>query len=319
MKTTIIIIVILLVSPSAMSPQELTIMSYNCENAFDTIHDVGKNDTEYLPGSAKRWTRWRMFQKLDKIGKVIAAASTAVPVDIVCLEEIENDTVLSYLTRRTPLASVGYEYIMTHSADVRGIDVALLYSPFTFHPFHHHAIRANTTSATRDVLYVSGTAGIGDTLDIFVVHLPSKLNGRQSMRNREVVASAVMQSIDSLRDIRDDPHVVVLGDFNDGPESKLCKTYFTNLVNLSTQYALIDQSKKAIVKGTYKYNGFWDCIDQIMVSRNLAGSKPYILNFPFLLEDDTKFGGLKPFRTYIGYKYNKGFSDHLPVMLKLIL
>ncbi len=319
MKATITIIVICFVGALTVFPQKFTIMSYNCENAFDTIHDEGKNDMEYLPGSPRRWTRWRMFQKLEKIGKVIAAASATVPVDIVCLEEVENDTVLSYLTRRTPLASVGYEYVMTHSADVRGIDVALLYSPFTFHPFSHHAIRANTTSATRDVLYVGGTAGKGDTLDIYVVHLPSKLNGRKSMKNREVVISAVVQSLDSLRGVRNDPHVVILGDFNDGPKSKLCRTYFASFVNLSEQYGLIDGSKEARVKGTYKYNGFWDCIDQIIVSKNLAGGKSYILNFPFLLEDDTKFGGIKPFRTYIGYKYNKGFSDHLPVMLKLIL
>jgi hypothetical protein len=42
-----------------------------------------------------------------------------------------------------------------------------------------------------------------------------------------------------------------------------------------------------------------------------------ILALPFLLENDKKFGGKKPFRTYYGYSYNGGFSDHLPVLLKL--
>ena len=37
--------------------QGLTIMTYNCENAFDTIHDEGKRDEEYLPEGTRHWTR----------------------------------------------------------------------------------------------------------------------------------------------------------------------------------------------------------------------------------------------------------------------
>jgi len=39
----------------------------------------------------------------------------------------------------------------------------------------------------------------------------------------------------------------------------------------------------------------------------------------FLLEPDIKFGGLKPKRTYVGFKYQEGFSDHLPVLLQVEL
>jgi len=42
-----------------------------------------------------------------------------------------------------------------------------------------------------------------------------------------------------------------------------------------------------------------------------------VLDFDFLLEPDTKFQGKKLFRTYNGFKYNGGYSDHLPVRLKL--
>ena len=42
-----------------------------------------------------------------------------------------------------------------------------------------------------------------------------------------------------------------------------------------------------------------------------------IADLPFLLEQDTKYGGLKPKRTYLGPYYHGGFSDHLPVYIDI--
>jgi hypothetical protein len=38
----------------------------------------------------------------------------------------------------------------------------------------------------------------------------------------------------------------------------------------------------------------------------------------FLLEQDKKYMGLQPYRTYAGPKFIGGFSDHLPVYIDLI-
>lgn len=108
-------------------------MMYNCENAFDTKHDQGKNDEEYLGGSPRFWNRTRYFAKLRSIGKVITSVDSIRPVDIVGLCEVENDSVIHDLLNRTPLKYIGYEYVMTNSLDERGIDVALLYMPYSFH------------------------------------------------------------------------------------------------------------------------------------------------------------------------------------------
>ncbi|MBL7105412.1 MAG: endonuclease, partial [Bacteroidales bacterium] len=43
-----------------------------------------------------------------------------------------------------------------------------------------------------------------------------------------------------------------------------------------------------------------------------------IFNPDFLFEEDMKYLGIKPFRTYSGPKYQGGFSDHLPIYLDLI-
>ena len=37
----------------------------------------------------------------------------------------------------------------------------------------------------------------------------------------------------------------------------------------------------------------------------------------FLMKKDQKYPGLSPFPTYRGYRYQGGFSDHLPVLLDL--
>ena len=79
----------------------LTLMELNVENLFDCQHDSLKNDTEFLPDGSHHWTRWRYWQKLQKIGKEIMAAnewegdSTATAYllpDLVALCEVEHDS-----------------------------------------------------------------------------------------------------------------------------------------------------------------------------------------------------------------------------------
>lgn len=290
--------------PIIVCSQTFRVATYNCENAFDTIHDVGKNDTEFLPDGNRRWTRGRMFTKLKNIGKVIMSIDSIRPVDVICLNEVENDTVLTYLTRNTALSRVGYNYIMTNSPDERGIDVALLYSPLTFHLISYDFIRPRIVAKTRDVLHACGWVDDHDTIDIFAVHLPSKLNGRTSEKNRMVIARQIMSYVDSLNHIRKSPCIVVLGDFNDGPNSSVVKEGFKELTDLMTSD---DHS--------YKYQGQWGCIDQILVNDAMKQKNvnAEVAVRPFMLEPDDKFSGLKPKRTFVGWKYNHGFSDHLPV------
>lgn len=311
-----------------MVAQPVTIMSYNCENLFDTIHDSTFDDFEFLPTGTHHWSRWRMYQKLRGINQVIMAADTLRPLDIVCLEEVENDTVLTYLTRRTALNSIAYNYIMTQSADTRGIDVAIIYSPYTTRLLHHHPIRAVTTSPTRDILYASLMVHGRDTLDIYALHLPSRLGGRTAGRNREAVIKTLLTAVDSLWHVRRSPNIVILGDMNDGPRSKLIHRNLADFINLADMkhktaphYSVRGGYKTQSgnqVGGTYKYQGAWDCIDQIIISPSLLPllRSAEIIAPPFLLEPDERYGGVKPRRTFIGYTYNGGTSDHLPVMVR---
>ena len=129
-------ILFLLCSFLSEAQTRLTIVELNTENLFDTRHDTLKNDYEFLPDSPRHWTRTKYWQKLNRIGQTIIAcgedSSGWTLPDIVGLCEVENDSVLFDLTRRSLLRKARYEYVMTASNDARGIDVALLYSPFSF-------------------------------------------------------------------------------------------------------------------------------------------------------------------------------------------
>ena len=114
--------------------EQFTLVELNCENLFDVSHDSLKQDQEYLPDATRHWTRKRYWRKLDNIAQeILSCRDDGIP-DLVALCEVENDSALTYLTRRSLLRNAGYEYLVTSSPDLRGIDVALVYSPFSFSP-----------------------------------------------------------------------------------------------------------------------------------------------------------------------------------------
>lgn len=289
----------------------ITMLTYNCENAFDTIHDEGKNDYEFLnDGTTKaKWTAARMRKKMHNIAQVIVAAQPETPFDVVTLCEVENDSVLSFLTKRTGLKHLGYRYVVTDSDDPRGVDVALMYNPLRFRPVEIDTLRARTLRATRDVLHVGGIVPCGDTLDVYVVHLPSKLGATIARLDRKRISNMVLEHADSIRCCRWAPHLVVTGDFNDeltSAGSPFTGSFLSDLIPNSTA------TKKGGV-GTYKYAGVWGVIDHVLVYPRTEGSWSEVVQLPFLLEPDKTYGGVKPYRTFLGPAYNGGFSDHLPV------
>ena len=124
----------------------LTFVELNCENLFDTRHDSLKNDMEFTPEGSYHWTRTRYWRKLNNLAKELVALGEKgnkeweIP-DLVALCEVENDTVMTDLTKRSLLRLAGYEYLMTSSPDERGIDVALMYLPSSFCPLRSYPIR----------------------------------------------------------------------------------------------------------------------------------------------------------------------------------
>lgn len=279
----------------------LRLVSYNVENLFDCLDDTLKADDEYLPYGKRRWSPKRYRRKLNEVAKVLLALSQegeAPP--LVALYEVENEQVLHDLTRQTPLCHADYRILITSSADVRGIDVALLYRPDLFRILSSRPLRANLPGQrpTRDVLHVSGllSPALHDTLDLFLLHLPSRMSGTHVTEPyRCHVAQAVRHALDSLTQLRQRPCFLLMGDFNEGPRGKaLTQVLRARAMEASPQrvYAQAERNTQAqrsadvrlqdtalyqllsprrpsslrSIQGSYKFQGHWELIDHLLAS-----------------------------------------------------
>lgn len=332
----ILLIFFLLYIPHSKAQEEppFRVMCWNVENLFDTRHDSLKNDYEFLPEALRHWNYNRYKKKLADIAKVITAVGEWNPPVLVGLCEVENDTVLRDLTRYSPLKEQNYLYVMTDSPDERGIDIALLYQRDRFKLLFHRSIPIGLFQPhcrpTRDILHVCGLLHTGDSLDIFVVHLPSRSGGaKESEPYRLFAARKLHLEVDNILTSRLHPQVIIMGDFNDYPENKSISQVLEataptsepkplKLYHLQARKAKDEKNKF----GSYKYQGEWGLLDHLIVNGSLldpsapfstSEEKANVTQFPFLLINDEKYGGLQPFRTYYGIKYQGGYSDHLPI------
>ncbi len=302
----------------------LTFVEYNCENLFDCIDNPVTADNDYTPSGLYRWTYDRYWKKINNISKALLSCGereeeTTIP-DLIALTEVENDSVLTDLTQHSLLWRAGYEYIVTHSPDERGINVALLYSPLTFAVINTYPLRVTPIKGmrpTRDILYVKGRTAMDDTLHIFVVHAPSRLGGEYETRKpRQRVMERLTLSLDSLQTLTPNAKIIIAGDFNEEPQGKALKgLYARDLVNISSQAQGANGAQ-----GTYKYQGQWEYIDHIFVSSNLSdGASCRINDTPPLLTKDNDYGAVRPNRNFYRIKWMKGFSDHLPLVARIRL
>lgn len=289
-----------------------TVVELNCENLFDCQHDSLRNDYDFLPTSEKQWTTNRYWEKLNNIAREILSCGTddRLP-DVVCMVEVENDTVMRDLTRRSLLRNASYEYVMTDGIDERGIDVVLMYQTNTFHIIDHESLRIrrdSTERPTRDILHVVGELRSGDTIDVFVVHFPSRRNGVKQTRDYRL--RAVSTILERIENLAENHSILVAGDFNDYRDDASLQAFaeagFTN--------ATADAKGNNGAEGTYKYRGEWGSLDHILLRGNIKRhlQTTHINDLPFLLqgEEEQKM----PRRTYRGNFYQGGYSDHLPLV-----
>ena len=327
MRVRLSILTFLLMILLPLSGQGYTVMFYNVENLFDTVDDTVKNDDEFLTGGERRWTSSRYHRKLNSIARTVAAAGEWELPALIGLCEVENEEVLKDLVFGTILSAGNYGIVHRDSPDPRGIDVALLYRRDLFRisdvqawlPESHDSIPV----LTRNLLYVKVTKA-EDTLHLVLCHLPSRRGGvlaAAGLRERMITLAA--DRVDSImKASAGGAAVIVMGDFNSTPQDELMSalTGTGKFVNLS---ALLSEQGK----GSYKYQGKWEMIDQILVSSSMLDSTTAfhtqpgffkVVEAPFLLMQDETYPGLKPFPTYGGYRWSGGYSDHLSVLVRII-
>ncbi len=323
---TLVLIVSLSVLHAA-EPETLEILFWNVENLFHPTDDSLVEDEEFLPGSARHWTWERYNHKVNNIWKTLLSVKDEGLPDIIALCEIENMEVLKDLFIYSPLKYYSYQWVHFDSPDRRGIDVCLVYNPGKLELLESRSIFPDFASSRgytgRDILYCHFRWG-QDSLHILVNHWPSKYGGAGITDQYRVIAARTVRSIidpifheDSLAE------VIVCGDLNDGRDSRAIRVLTESSGTLQGLNCIYGKGNQT--EGTLKYQGQWMVYDHFLVSPSLLdrsgisikANYSRIYDPDFLLTSDERYGGIKPFRTWEGYTYTGGFSDHLPVILEL--
>jgi predicted extracellular nuclease len=305
---------------------------YNTENFFDTRDDSLTADDEFTPGGARHWNYSKYKTKVNNLYKTVIALGTWNPPDLVGICEVENKQVLTDLVDNTPLSKYNYRIIHANSPDKRGIDVALIYNSDRIRVLQSRYFGVGKAGLfTRDILYCKARLG-DDTCHFLINHWPSRSSGQlETEPDRLAAASRLRSIVDSLFSVCRKTKIVIMGDFNDEPwdmslfQALKAKTD-TRIAQSDYLYNLSRAPEGGKLKGTVKFRGEWSLFDQVIVSGSLLESLKglhvhpgdyHIFGESFLLEPDEQYNGFKPFRTYNGYKYQGGFSDHLPVYLDI--
>lgn len=301
-----------------------TVAFYNLENLFDLIDDQHTNDNDFLPTSAKKWTPKRYQNKLRKLGFAISnigRRETGKHPALVGLAEVENAKVIEDLIESKHLEDCNYNYIHYDSLDERGIDVALIYDTNAFEVLNSETYTIQLTDDdgspdyTRDILLVTGLLD-GEKVNIIVNHWSSRREGEKETEYKRIASSdKVGEIISSLRLENEDAKIIIIGDFNDDPNSNSIK-------RLVEGYNLFNpmETLRSYNRGTSNHNRQWNLFDQILITGNFFKTSNHLFEYSsanifdedFLKLFNGKYKGT-PFRTYVGKKYKGGYSDHFPV------
>ncbi len=305
------------------------LMFYNVENLFDIYDDSLTDDDEFLPGGLRRWNYQRYHRKINSVYKTILAAGEWEPPAIVAFCEIENRKVLQDLVHGTYLSKYGYEIVHGDSPDARGIDVCLIYrndmADIIDYRYFIPPGTGENEYKTRSVLYARCLL-LKDTIHLLVNHWPSRRGGVLAGEDqRTEIAEMVRSKLDSINDSEHgNARIIIMGDFNATPDDQVISILTGHFKDSSSMVNLSENLSDRL--GTYRYMGTWETIDQVIVSDQLINCREgvytesgFITVFrpDFLLKKDLKYPGLSPFSTYSGYRYQGGYSDHLPVLLDL--
>lgn len=308
-----------------------SIAFYNLENLFDTVHDYGKNDHEYLPDGAKAWNTEKYLAKLTNLSQVlseIARDKTPQGPAVIGVAEVENYGVLKDLVSQPSIADKDYGIVHFEGPDRRGIDCALLYDPEQFtvtssklSPYIY--LNNDTTHKTRGFLVVRGILAKEDVCFI-VNHWPSR--GAESPA-RVRAAEQVTILKDSLMKENRKMKLIVMGDMNDDPMDEsmaiaLGARKYPKQVKKRDFYNPWWEILEDKGIGTLLYRGKWNLFDQIVVSKSLLKKRKLrydhseVFMREYLFQQEGKYKG-SPFRTHGGNTWINGYSDHLPTVIYL--
>ncbi len=281
-----------------------TLMTYNLENFFDSLHDEGTNDYTFLPLQRKQhdmevrrycasirvpyyrsqcfeldWNENVVINKVQNVAKVIRLADAGRSPDIIVFQEVENINMLRKLIQ-VGLSEEGYrEVALIEGPDSRGIDVAIISKLPLAGDIKYHNI--DLTDAYPPGQKVKTTRGIleatfkfkNKNFKVFANHWPSQSNKDIT---RFIAARKLIEVVEGSK-----IPAIVAGDFNteendrENPIKEL-------MLDDNAKFPFIDFEEHFFEnyddgqshRGTHFYRGKWSSLDKIFVPKaHLSGSR----------------------------------------------
>lgn len=302
---------------------------WNVENLFDTLDDPFKTDEDFTPNGKLNWNTSRYRAKLRNLSETIARIAlpdSSAPLVLLGLCEVENREVVRDLIAQRELRNRHYGIVHRNSRDQRGIDPALVYDSLVFVPSviraYNYVLPSDSARRTRHILLVLGRLW-NEPVAVLVNHWPSRRGGERASRAARLAAAAAVTHIaDSLAVAQPDIKLIVMGDFNDDPDSRSIKqglsTFATRQVVSGRRFYNPMEALHQQGLGTLAFRDRWNLFDQILFSpnwllgRGLQYAGAGICNGIRLQTREGRYRGY-PLRTYSGTVYTGGYSDHFPV------
>ena len=336
---------------TCLGAEYVSVMCYNVENLFDTTHDSGKNDWEFLPKNTPDkmencalieeswyrrrcvygdWTADRLNLKLDQIKSAVTKGNE-LP-DILGVVEIENHTAASLLSEK-----LGYDdFVITKSPDERGVDVAVFYKKSsTLNMIEAKEYRLKGApfddNPSRNILSVDFRLFDDYIVSIVLVHFPSQAS---PAAYRATAAENVKEVLEKKMKDNQKVHLIVMGDFN-VDDSDVPNAVDDILVKEKLFYDVhtlkIEKKGKELSEGSYFYirEKAWRRFDRFLISQNLTDNSGIDVDIESYKIKNQRFLSV-PYTKgkttiFIPNRYNflsftkseAGFSDHFPIMVSI--
>jgi len=331
------------------APSEVSVMSFNMENLFDTVHTEGHEDYTFLPAAVKQadpkmrqgcldssdsayrrdeclstnWTEEALQKKLTNISKVVLGVDGNGP-DNLLIMEIESDRVLTQLNKEHLQAAHYTTQVIIDGPDKRGINVAFLSRlPLVGTPVLHpipwkpkNDDDKKWMERSRRILEVTVKAPNGDPMTFFVAHFPSQSNPTYW---REQEAQFLAELVKAKTTANPNAIVIAGGDLNITHEEEEESHIFKNILSPAGAVSHFVGCEKC--PGSHNYKKSWSFLDAQIYGKPLLtdGAASYELEPKTI--DVIRYNpvhlkkGKYPARW--DYESQTGVSDHFPLYARL--
>jgi endonuclease/exonuclease/phosphatase family metal-dependent hydrolase len=332
-------------------PEALVIATYNVENLFDLVDEPNRDEGEFTPGSAS-WNAARLADRLGRMARVFAD----LDADVVSVNEVENEAILAQL--RDAIVDVGgprYPYLaVANSRDPRGIKPAVLSRYPITRALGRPINRAHDCLATenrqpitldgsepeaRPIFQIEINVDAEPDADLVLLANHWKAKGRTSypcdddehrLRSGLQLRDLILQ----LQTETPDRDYIALGDFNtfefepplaEGVQAELDFDAPAAIYNAWGDAGVIagrstnDNRWNTIDNSSYQFDGDWTRLDHILLTASLlTGSHGWRLERGSVgsFHSEYLIDGGRP-DSWDG-RDGSGYSDHLPVRLRLV-